>query len=383
MARRLSKLLSWGRGVRVLAFVLAILAGSVRAQDPVEDGGSNAAAPFLHAVVLHDEPAEFRGKLLPPWPRRGQGIRLRASKGRPSTYVSQQIEAPFPFDRLLPSWNVDLPRRKNVGFSVALRVRKKGGTWSPWLDFGGWGKRPVDKAAVTRWEDGRVAIDDLVGSALFTHAQYRVTARGRGEFVLRRFALCFSARNSGDTSRARAPGDAPPRRLWVRRLPVPFISQKTDDPRIAHRNCSPTSLSMVMAYRGVRRDKDDVARRIFDPEHDIFGNWNRAIEGAFTYGVPGYLARFSNWNEVKTLIAKGQPLVISIKAKKGELTGAPYTWTAGHLLVLCGFDGKGGVLMNDPAAGRARRGQLTYSMQELSRVWLEKGGTAYVLLPRP
>jgi hypothetical protein len=37
------------------------------------------------------------------------------------------------------------------------------------------------------------------------------------------------------------------------------------------------------------------------------------------------------------------------------------------------------VLVNDPAAANAQAGQLAYSREDLDRVWLQKGGVAYVL----
>jgi hypothetical protein len=75
----------------------------------------------------------------------------------------------------------------------------------------------------------------------------------------------------------------------------------------------------------------------------------------------------------------GQPLIISIAAKPGQLRGAPYESTAGHLLVLCGLDEHGKVLVNDPAAISRQAGQLAYFREDLETVWLARGGTAYVL----
>jgi len=75
--------------------------------------------------------------------------------------------------------------------------------------------------------------------------------------------------------------------------------------------------------------------------------------------------------------------VISVGVKEGQLTGAPYTTTSGHLLVLRGFDEQNDCLVNDPAAIDAEHGQLTYKRSELETCWLARGGTAYVLLPRP
>jgi hypothetical protein len=164
---------------------------------------------------------------------------------------------------------------------------------------------------------------------------------------------------------------------------VPFRSQRAEDPKIAGSICSPTSVAMLLAYRGVDRPTAEVAELLYDREHEIYGNWPRAVQGAFTSGVPGYLTRFSGWSAVEDAIAREQPLVISIRAKKGQLTGAPYEKTDGHLLVLCGFDANGDCLVNDPAARDAEHGQITYERSELEACWMGNGGVAYVLLPRP
>ena len=138
---------------------------------------------------------------------------------------------------------------------------------------------------------------------------------------------------------------------------------------------------MLLEHRGVSRPTQQVADLLYDKRHDIYGNWTRAVQGAFEFGVPGYLARFGDWKAVEEQLAAGQPLVISIAAKQGELAGAPYESTAGHLLVLTGFDGQGGAHVNDPAVSDAATGARTYSRADLERVWMARGGTSYVLLP--
>jgi D-alanyl-D-alanine dipeptidase len=171
---------------------------------------------------------------------------------------------------------------------------------------------------------------------------------------------------------------------WQRRLAVPYRSQKVERREIRGRICSPTSVSMVLAYRGIDRPTEEVSGVIYDASNGIYGNWPLAVQGAYRYGIPGYLDRFGRWADVERCIAAGQPLVISIEAAEGELRGAPYRRSNGHLLVLAGFDADGNVLVNDPAAGDAESGLLTYHRSDLERVWWEaRGGTAYVLLPRP
>jgi hypothetical protein len=41
------------------------------------------------------------------------------------------------------------------------------------------------------------------------------------------------------------------------------------------------------------------------------------------------------------------------------------------------------VCVNDPAAKDAKAGQAVYARADMQKVWLDRGGTAYVLLPKP
>jgi hypothetical protein len=140
---------------------------------------------------------------------------------------------------------------------------------------------------------------------------------------------------------------------------------------------------MLLAHRGIDRPTREVAERAWDPVHEIYGNWPRNVQAAYSLGVPGYVTRFVCWADVERMIAAGQPIIASIAVKEGQLHGAPYTQTAGHLLVITGFDDKGDVCVNDPAARDAETGQTVYKRAEMQTVWLDRGGTAYVLLPRP
>lgn len=329
-------------------------------------------------MLIQDHGEHFRGGTVERGSIGDAGVRLEPSKGDHAVFTSRECTAPFPFNELLPSWNVEVP--EDGGFVVELRAAEtQESTWSPWLRVGAWGKQP-DVKKVVKFDGGRIAIDYMIARKRMRRVQYRIIASGAVQ-TLRRFALCFSDRTGKATPAP--PSPVPISGRWDRRLPVPFKTQKIDDERLAGRICSPTSVAMLLAYRGVDRPAAEVARRLFDADHDIYGNWTNAVQGAFTYGVPGFVARFAHWSEVQAMIARGQPLIISIAAKEGELTGAPYEKTAGHLLVLCGFDGKGGVTVNDPAARDAKRGQITYSMKELEHVWLRRGGTSYVLLQKP
>jgi len=164
-------------------------------------------------------------------------------------------------------------------------------------------------------------------------------------------------------------------------LHVPALSQRSAGPELGPRLCSPTSLAMVLAYRGRSADLLEVARRAHDPWHDIYGNWPRAIQCAWSFGVPGYLTAFGSWEPVQAHIADGQPVIVSISFGPGELAGAAIEETTGHLLVLVGFDGQGGVIVNDPAAAPGSSPRRVYDQAELGRAWFGHGGVAYVLAP--
>jgi hypothetical protein len=139
---------------------------------------------------------------------------------------------------------------------------------------------------------------------------------------------------------------------------------------------------MVMAYRGVEQPVNDVAERALDHDANIYGNWPNNVQAAYTFGVPGYLTRVNDWAEARRLLATGQPLIASIQADRGDLRGAPYRRTNGHLIVIRGLDENGDVLVNDPAASTPEDGIITYARQDMERVWLERtAGTTYVLLP--
>ncbi|MBL8860004.1 MAG: C39 family peptidase [Planctomycetes bacterium] len=315
--------------------------------------------------------------------KEGAGCILLAPSGpqleREARFTTRPFTPAHPFRDLLVSWNVNVP--KAAGFCVELRVARVSGEWSSWLWVGDWGTVP-DVERVLETEGGKVDTDFFRGQTTFIAAEVRVrawstgNARG-GELSLDKLTLCFSDRERRVEPRPIEPG---PKAF---RLPVPTRSQRAEAPQIADRICSPTSLAMVMAYRGASHPTADIAARAFDARHDIYGNWPRNVQAAYTYGVPGYITRIASWSEAEELIRARQPIIASIAVKIGELPGAPYAQSAGHLLVITGFDAADGVQVNDPAASDPEPGRLVYKRADLERCWLERGGTAYILEARP
>ncbi len=328
--------------------VLLLCAGCVAVPPPLEEQNVNHPAPLLAGP--HQTIELLAGSL----------------SIAQAQWTSPWHHSALPFDELLPSWNVTSPG----AFRVEVQVQGPE-LESPWLDLGGWGAWPVAELAPTKFAAGKVAIDILELSQPATQARVRLRATDATQ--LDRLTLCFT-----DSARLGEHAFGGKQRT-VPRLAVPGRRQTDEAPELAPRICSPTSVSMLLEYRGASQPTAKVAAELFDVEHDIYGNWNRAVQGAARFGVAGYLTRINDWNEVASLLCAGNPLVISIGVKPGQLSGAPYTSTNGHLIVIAGLNGHGQADVLDPAVAPGESCSRFYSLNELDEVWLRRGGTAYVL----
>ncbi len=321
------------------------------------------------------------------------GVRLAVGGGAVAAVESAVTAPGRRFEEALLSCNLEIP--EGCGARLDVRVGAIGGAgaeWSPWMLVAGWGA-PIGEPPGQIWREGerelaRVDVDYVraarAGGPLDL-LQYRVVAGGdsAGTVTVRRVDVSFSAASPIEGWRAaRMPAGGQASPGWEGELDVPFRSQKTEHADLAGRICSPTSVAMVLAFRGVDRPVSEVAARAYDEPNEIYGNWPRNVQAAFAMGVPGYLTRLDEWGEVEALLRQGQPIIASIQVEPGELPGAPYEGTDGHLIVIRGLI-RDGVIVNDPAVSTAEAGRLVYRRADVTRVWMERtGGTAYVLLPR-
>ncbi len=319
----------------------------------------------------------------PPAPR-GAGAREHLVFEDPcAPRASAVARAPFACAELVPSWNARAA--PGAAWLVELSVADADERWSPWLVVGAFGLEGAALARLraelpgrTRCALGRVEIDAFVGERPFDRARLRLAAAPGAALdasvALERVAFAFSAR--GAPLAGAADRGAP------LALDVPFRSQRALAPALAPRACSPTALAMALAFHGVARPTEEVAAALFDPLHDVYGNWSRAVQVAGALGVPGRVERLEGWAAVRALLEAGRPIVASVRALPGELPEAPLGYPDGHLLVITGLDGRGGVLVNDPALPDEAGGRARVPCEALGRAWLERRrGTAYVLAP--
>jgi hypothetical protein len=307
---------------------------------------------------------------------------------RSGTWTSDVVRTAMAFTELIPSWNATVPPNTGVAFHVKTRDAKTG-EWSPWLYMGQWGRTPATDPddRLGEFDHGMVRIDTLVLDRPADAYQIRATLlsfdlnRNINPSV-RRIAISYSGQVDDAEKRARLVEDVKLTGDWARSLPIPFRAQGAEAKPLAGQVCSPTSTSMVMAWAGVDRPTEENALAIYDEQHDMFGNWNRAVQRAGSLGLDAWLTRFRNWDQVKAQIAQSQPVIASIKFKKGEFPSALYNETAGPLIVIRGFTKSGDIIVNDPAS-RAKGDGVVYKADELAKAWFGAGGVGYIIRKSP
>lgn len=300
------------------------------------------------------------------------------------SWTSPEVVTEFPFTELIPSWNPSCPPGTGIYFEVRSRdVALQ--EWSPWLYIGYWGRTRVRGGKVLVFEHGSVNEDNLLLDRPADAYQVRATFQSfdtRPEVTpsLRRVAVSYSGQvGDGRRFRELSLQSEVPAGVAGLDIPVPFRPQGDSTKALADEVCSPTSVSMVMEHLGVSRPTVENSLAIYDDDYGIFGNWNRAVAYAGSLGFDAWIQRFRNWDQVVATVTSGQPLVCSIRAKEGDFRHPSiYKSTGGHLIVLRGITPEGDAIVNDPAS-RAKGHGFVYHREDMRRIWLDRGGVAYVI----
>jgi len=309
-------------------------------------------------------------------------------------YESAIHLVPSGFTSAIASWNIDSPATAWVDVGMRARIGQR---WTAWFDMGEWspdlngGHRRSRNGQHDA--DGRVDTDTLVLSRVAHALQLRVTIHpspGGETPSLRLLAVTTDLEASKPSS---SEGAATRSTAWGMDLSVPERTQRIGSEGGRYGGggdswCSPASISMVMAYWAQKTgnaqwdiDVADAAAGTFDPVYDGCGNWPFNVAFASQHGLEGWVARLPSLNELERYIADGVPVVASIRVGSGDLDGAPYPKTAGHLLVVRGFTSRGDVIVNDPYArpGSIRR---IYHRAQFEHVWQTGShGAVYLIAP--
>jgi len=298
------------------------------------------------------------------------------------SFTSAELAAPIAFDGAVPSWIATTP--PGTWISVQARARV-GSTWTAWYRLGVWasGTTDVRRHSFDGESDayGEVATDTVLLGSAADAIRVRVTlftADGSSSPTVERLTLALADRSMFGADEG---GTA-----WGTILDVPGRSQMLY-PDGGEVWCSPTSTSMLLAYWSARTSDSalDVtvpaaASGTYDTVYGGNGNWPFNIAYAGSLGLVGEVAWFSSMSDLEPLVARGIPVALSAAWEAGDIDGAAISSTAGHLLVVRGFDADGNVAVNDPAAATNAGVDRIYDRAQLAGAWLGgSGGVAYVL----
>lgn len=319
-----------------------------------------------------------------------------------ASWKSSWITPSHGFTEVIPSWRATT----GPGTYIAVQVRAKAsdGRLTDWQGLGRWtsANSSLFRRSLGTQSDGlsTVATDTLRAVSGVTFTSYAVKV----QLYRRTGTTATPAVHSLGAVASQLASTVPAtsaRLLPAKTLDVPAYSQMTHRGQYPEYGgggqawCSPTSLSMVLAYYGAKPTAaeyawvddsyadpwvDEVARRVYDFEYDGAGNWPFNTAYAGTRLPHTAVTRLASLRDAEKFIAAGIPLIVSVSFSSGQLSGAPISSTAGHLLVIVGFTATGDVVVNDPAASTNAGVRRTYKRGEFEAVWQRKShGLTYVV----
>lgn len=300
-------------------------------------------------------------------------------KGSFSSYTSLVINCRFPARQFLPSWNIRVGN--GAGFRISLRVADSNRNFSPWFfmgEGGEWQKQNDEITSDETW--GRVRIDYLAANQPVHAFQYKIEFIAPGKNVepvpaeIHRFFVHYSGVATRNCKHLR-----PPDYEFIR-IDIPYRSQlDVEREELKHIVCCPTCVAMVLESCGINRPTLDVCDAAYDPRHKIYGIWPRAAQAAFMFGKKAWVQRFRHMNGVRACLMSGRPIIASIRVCEGELRGARYPQSNGHLIVITGITDNGKMLVNDPYSAGPKGGEIEYEIEDIEKVWLDCGGVGIMI----
>ena len=293
--------------------------------------------------------------------------------------TSPKIVASINWDELIVSWNAETPDRAYL--KVEARATYPAGP-TKYYTMGLWSvntnRYPRESVVNQKDDDGDVATDTLILKRPCHGLQVRLTLGGDQD---QKPKLKFLGLQLTDTTVTPSALPSNPAALG-KTLPVPQRSQ------MVYPNggvlCSPTIVSMIMAYwsRQLNRPEldhavPDIANAIYDAKWKGTGNWpfNTAYAGSFR-GIRAYVSRLSDLAEVEDWIAVGIPVGFSVCYDRLHHRGPGPN---GHLLVCVGFTESGDPIVND--SGTSTNVRRVYPRKDLVYAWAYSRNTVYLIYP--
>ena len=309
------------------------------------------------------------------------GFSTRASGSNETSYTSPEIAAPIDWDELIVSWNT----APGVHLKAEARAIYPGHS-TRYYTMGLWSEDPAqfprESVRRQRDEDGVVRMDTLVLSNVARKVQVRITAGGGEVKEMVKFvglSFCNSA----------VPAEVlpPNRAVWGKVLEVP--ERRQGEYEGGGGWCSPTSLSMVLAYWSGQLHRPELDHTVPETAHAIAdgargdtGNWpfNTAYAGEYP-GMRAYVTRLEDVSELEDWIGAGIPVILSVSSYlASSRTNGPDN---GHLITCVGFTDKGDVVVNDPGVSVKRnvRARRVFPRENVVKAWKKSKDAVYLIYP--
>jgi Peptidase_C39 like family len=302
--------------------------------------------------------------------------RSGGNEGSGEVWVSSELRSRTPWNELVVSWNVVGGAMIDVEASPVGNVRGV-----HWFNLGRWSLAGPRTSPPRQVDDvGEVDTDTLRVKTGAAGARLRITVTGGSRDSVKLLALAFS-----DTMR-RAPSGAPVRSAWGVVQEPPRRSQASYPEGIT-KWCSAASTSMLLGYWANRTgatDEDravpEVAAAVYDDAWRGTGNWpfNTALIGSNPH-LRACVARFNNLADLERWTGSGFPAAASLSYAVLQGKSAPEPGD-GHLVVVCGFDREGRVVINDPGV-RLERVRRVFPRSAFDAAWGNSHRTVYLAWP--
>ena len=305
-------------------------------------------------------------------------------------YTSQVINLKT-FKRLLVSWNCETP--KGTWIEVQARAfisyydDNKNSTyeWSDWLSFGKWGTHIKRSSKSPDSHLAKISTDEFIikGNYTDTASKIQIRALLHTENTnvtpsIRQFVISYKD-NTPRLKNIEIPSD--------KIIDVPSYSQYIRDKNIGSVICSPTSITMLLNRRNENLIVEETAWSCFDYDYEAFGNWLFNVAFASSLGYESFV-EYGNLKSLKREIYSGYPVAVSVKYTNDinnleypYIENAPIT-TAGHILVVRGFEKKDGidyVVVNDPAGKSNESVTRRYKLSEFESAWHRGSNIMYII----
>ena len=305
-------------------------------------------------------------------------------------YTSQVINLKT-FKRLLVSWNCETP--KGTWIEVQARAfisyydDNKNSTyeWSDWLSFGKWGTHIKRSSKSPDSHLAKISTDEFIikGNYTDTASKIQIRALLHTENTnvtpsIRQFIISYKD-NTPRLKNIEIPSD--------KIIDVPSYSQYIRDKNIGSVICSPTSITMLLNRRNENLIVEETAWSCFDYDYEAFGNWLFNVAFASSLGYESFV-EYGNLKSLKREIYSGYPVAVSVKYTNDinnleypYIENAPIT-TAGHILVVRGFEKKDGidyVVVNDPAGKSNESVTRRYKLSEFESAWHRGSNIMYII----